>query len=146
MIIDLRKLKASGKTETDFYFEFEPQEGLSSLPEVTVLSPVKVTGRAVITGTHSMFIEGEVNYVLSGNCTRCLEHTEKECVAEFSGEAEENDEECYKLVNDAVDVKKIAEETIILNLPVNFLCKDDCKGICAGCGVNLNNGICKCGK
>ena len=29
-------------------------------------------------------------------------------------------------------------------LPVNPLCKTDCKGLCPQCGTNLNNGTCGC--
>jgi uncharacterized protein len=31
-----------------------------------------------------------------------------------------------------------------LNLPVRFLCKEDCKGVCTKCGKNLNEGECEC--
>lgn len=35
-------------------------------------------------------------------------------------------------------------EEFILALPVKPLCKPDCKGLCASCGVNLNTGACTC--
>lgn len=35
-------------------------------------------------------------------------------------------------------------ESLILSLPSVLLCADDCKGICPGCGKNLNFGPCSC--
>jgi uncharacterized protein len=29
-------------------------------------------------------------------------------------------------------------------LPVKMLCSQDCKGICPGCGANLNEEVCGC--
>ena len=43
-----------------------------------------------------------------------------------------------------INLDKIVDDTVITNQPVTILCKDDCKGICMGCGVNLNNAECKC--
>ena len=37
-------------------------------------------------------------------------------------------------------------EAVILELPMRFLCSEDCKGLCPGCGSNLNNGPCDCVK
>ncbi|MGB9809870.1 MAG: YceD family protein, partial [Caldanaerobacter sp.] len=33
---------------------------------------------------------------------------------------------------------------VILSLPMKFLCKEDCKGLCPICGTNLNYGSCSC--
>ncbi|MDD5195443.1 MAG: DUF177 domain-containing protein, partial [Candidatus Omnitrophica bacterium] len=35
-------------------------------------------------------------------------------------------------------------EEVLLNFPMKVLCKPDCKGLCPGCGANLNNEVCKC--
>lgn len=33
---------------------------------------------------------------------------------------------------------------LILSLPMKDLCRDDCRGLCARCGADLNNGECAC--
>ena len=43
-----------------------------------------------------------------------------------------------------IDLKKIVDDVIIMNTPIVFLCKEDCKGLCPNCGANLNDGGCKC--
>ena len=35
---------------------------------------------------------------------------------------------------------------ILLELPTNILCSEDCKGLCPHCGVNLNESTCNCGE
>lgn len=144
MIFDLRELKRSGKTTKTFYFEYEAEKGLVDIPLVEIVNPVKVTGEITLTGEDSACVKGEVAFFLKGCCTRCLEETEREYVCEFFEEVDGSGDAAYKLVNDKVDVKKIADDTVIMNLPINFLCKEECKGICAGCGVNLNHDECKC--
>ena len=144
MIFDLRELKRSGKTSKAFYFEYEAEKGTVDIPLVDIEGPVKVNGEITLTGDDSAVIEGEVSWSLKGCCTRCLEETEREYVVEFFEEVDGEEDCAYRVVNDKVDVKKIANDTIIMNIPVNFLCKEDCKGICPGCGENLNRAECKC--
>lgn len=43
-----------------------------------------------------------------------------------------------------VDINEILRDEIILDYPIKLLCRDDCKGICAGCGNNLNKRQCVC--
>lgn len=143
MIIDLFEIKKSGKQEQSFYFEYESANELSTLPEVKVASPIKVSGNVTLLNAHSAYVECDVNFTLIGECTRCLKQTEKSFTAELDFECDA-ESELVKVVNDKILLDKIVEDTVILNMPINFLCKADCKGICFGCGVNLNDENCKC--
>ena len=75
MILDLRKLKRSGLDKSEFFFLYEPQENLIDLPEAKIVLPIKINGTVSLTGNKSAFVEGEVNFSISGECTRCLEPT-----------------------------------------------------------------------
>lgn len=44
----------------------------------------------------------------------------------------------------SVDLTPQVREAIILNFPSYPLCREDCKGLCADCGVNLNVSDCSC--
>lgn len=44
-----------------------------------------------------------------------------------------------------VEINPFLEEIIILNHPAKMLCRDDCKGLCPGCGIDLNKEDCQCG-
>lgn len=39
---------------------------------------------------------------------------------------------------------KYFEDQLILDLPLNASCSDDCKGLCSSCGANLNHKQCDC--
>jgi uncharacterized protein len=43
-----------------------------------------------------------------------------------------------------VSLTPIAEERVQMALPMKPLCRPDCKGLCAGCGKDLNQGPCGC--
>ncbi len=45
---------------------------------------------------------------------------------------------------EVVEVDQLVAEQIFLALPVKVLCTDNCKGICPGCGANLNEEACRC--
>lgn len=144
MILDLRELKRSGKDSQSYYFEYNPESELCNIPDAKVDLPIKVSGEIFLTGEHQAVVSGEIVFSIEGECTRCLEPTKKEFVVEFD---EEVGEDCtYEVVNDRIDLKKIVDDTVIMNIPITFLCKEDCKGICSGCGVNLNYAECKCEK
>lgn len=42
------------------------------------------------------------------------------------------------------DPEEEAKNQILLEFPVRFLCKDDCKGLCPACGCNRNVEACSC--
>ncbi|UCF63706.1 MAG: DUF177 domain-containing protein [bacterium] len=43
-----------------------------------------------------------------------------------------------------IDITLYIEECLIVSIPMKLLCKESCKGICAGCGADLNTENCKC--
>lgn len=43
-----------------------------------------------------------------------------------------------------LDLAALCWEEFALALPVKPLCRDNCKGLCATCGANLNDGPCGC--
>ena len=140
MILDLNAIKRSGKTEESFFFEYDADIDVA-IPDTKLMLPVKVQGTVFITGNNSAEAEGEIVFTLKGACTRCLAETEKTFTADFN---EVFGEDGYPIVNGKIDLSKSVDDIIIMNTPVAFLCKDDCKGLCPLCGKNLNDGECKC--
>ena len=43
-----------------------------------------------------------------------------------------------------VDVAGLAREALILGLPAQILCREDCPGLCPTCGQDLHSGTCSC--
>lgn len=42
------------------------------------------------------------------------------------------------------DVNTMVLEQIELAMPMQYVCRDNCKGLCYKCGVDLNEGACSC--
>lgn len=46
--------------------------------------------------------------------------------------------------NDRFNLDEIIHDAIAVELPYNFYCREDCRGLCAQCGHNLNESLCVC--
>ena len=51
-------------------------------------------------------------------------------------------EETDYLIGLNLDIDKLIYGEILVNWPMKVLCREDCKGICKVCGMNLNKGNC----
>ena len=56
----------------------------------------------------------------------------------------EKDGDIQFITEDTIDIEKQVLDAMQLDLPIAHQCKEDCKGICSSCGVNLNDGPCNC--
>ncbi len=43
-----------------------------------------------------------------------------------------------------INLQPIVREQVLLSLPMNAVCKEDCRGLCTKCGQNLNEKECGC--
>ena len=105
-------------------------------------------------------VKGGIAGTVEIDCTRCLQPVQRPLSIEFDveyltegglgrdGEHEvhSSDLETDELQENSLDLNHLAREQILLNVPEQFFCKDDCKGLCERCGENLNLVDCKCGK
>ncbi len=73
-------------------------------------------------------------------CSRCLNKVRKTINQDFKSNHNVND------LGDCLDIDEEVREEILLNFPMKALCQSDCKGICAGCGINLNLKKCSCNR
>ena len=60
---------------------------------------------------------------------------------EISGEEAD---EIILLDGTEIDVGDLAYSAFILDMDMKNLCSEDCRGLCPGCGVNLNDETCRC--
>lgn len=86
------------------------------------------------------------------NCARCdkrLTETQlisgEKLLADEGGE-EEDDSSFYLIEDGWLAVDEFAEEFLLLELPLRYLCSEDCRGLCVKCGADLNEGECGCPK
>ncbi len=111
-------------------------------------TPVSVIG-SITRSKGSVVLNAVAQYDYSAPCDRCATDVVKGCktpinhilVSELSNE----DTEDYILIEDMVlDIDDLVRTDLILAMPSKFLCKEDCKGLCTKCGMDLNEGKCKC--
>ena len=65
-------------------------------------------------------------------------------LAQQADELTEDDLDLTVFDGEVVDIDALVTEEILLTVPDHILCKDDCKGICPGCGADRNSVDCGC--
>lgn len=110
--------------------------------------PAHLFGRIVNLGDQILFI-GELDAVIQTVCGRCLQDIEEIVNAEFdeiiySKNDSEKSDFIVETEGDFIDLADFAVNLLLLKLPMKYLCKEDCKGLCPVCGINLNSSACNC--
>lgn len=124
---------------------------------------VRLAGDVSVKGTATRHIvqtdvAGTIRSEIDIDCTRCLEPVREKLEIPFTAsyispenytEEKEVEVKDYDLdiavsEDNRIDIKELAREQILLNLPEQVLCKEDCKGLCAKCGANRNLINCNC--
>ncbi len=93
-------------------------------------------------------LKGKLKGDLQLICSRCLDTfiypIDVDIEERFTSSEDLQDEELILVNGDIIDITEIVERAIISTLPIKRLCKDNCKGLCQSCGVNLNKVTCSC--
>ncbi|RPH70295.1 DUF177 domain-containing protein [bacterium] len=134
-------------------------QGAISLPGELGLG-YRTTGpaqvRATMTNTgRFLHAEGRIEIGLRAECVRCLKEFDLVLKVPLAqdylppGESlldEESVNDFAPLTGEFLDLDPAVSEAVFLALPMKPLCRDDCLGLCAQCGQNLNEGQCGCDK
>ncbi len=51
----------------------------------------------------------------------------------------------YPIEGTVLDLAAVLREQVDLALPLRALCREECRGLCSGCGADLNVDPCRCG-
>ena len=116
------------------------------LPEdCSFATPVKTELRYTLS-EDGLFIWGKMWVSIKTACARCLSDIIYPLEAEFQEvcKADPQTEDAYLYKGTVVELDKLLADQISLKLPVRFLCREDCKGLCPVCGANRNHGDCGC--
>ena len=99
---------------------------------------------AVVEG---VLITGSAHARVTGECVRCLEELHRDMDADFcelfvyDGEGAEagtaEDGETSRLQGDLLDLEPVLRDSVVLALPFQPLCREDCPGLCVECGARL---------
>ena len=157
MIISLRQLEL-GRVHFDERYTLK-QLGIEE-PGLELPEGLRVSGDAELASAALGEIRLRVKFEGTGKavCDRCLEpisiplsasetlmyqpaDTE---LAEGEIEVDEEDAEIGYYEGDGLDLADVAREQVLLALPMQKLCREDCQGICPACGANRNETHCQC--
>ncbi|PZS12590.1 MAG: metal-binding protein [Solirubrobacterales bacterium] len=96
--------------------------------------------------SEGVLVTGEASAPVTGECARCLEPTASSVDVAFR-ELYEHDDARYEeagddsdrrfLRGDLLDLEPAFRDAVVLALPLAPLCRPDCAGLCAECGVRL---------
>jgi uncharacterized protein len=88
------------------------------------------------------FVRLRLDAQLSGPCMRCLEDAGRPITVDVRevDQPGADDEELQSpyLDHDELDLHAWARDALVLELPTQIVCSDECKGLCPVCGENLN--------
>ena len=82
----------------------------------------------------------------------------RRCLAEVTGTADigvdevyqdpneltVGDDDAFPIEGDQIDLVPAVREAVLLELPDDVLCREECAGICPVCGIDRNQGACEC--
>jgi uncharacterized protein len=123
------------------------------VPLVTVREPLRLRGvlESVVDG---LLLRGTLEAEVEVSCARCLgpvtDTVRAEVVELFSDpertppEDLEDVDEGYEIVDGQIDLDALLRDALAPALPARPLCREDCRGICADCGADRNEGDCGC--
>ena len=154
MIIDLTNIESEARV-----FEFSVPAGEVDLEteNARLTGDLSVRGEAAKSAAQ-VDVKGNIAASAELDCSRCLRpvtvrmnfdfHTAFVSPEHFSA-AKENevsgdDLDTDVLAGNELDLTEIAREQILLNLPEQTFCVEDCKGLCPICGGDRNLIDCKC--
>ena len=94
--------------------------------------------------TEGVLVTGSAVAPLSGECARCLEPLNATTEVSFQelyrympDDGEDKADEELFLDGDWLDLGPVFRDAVVLALPLSPLCREDCPGLCAECGVRL---------
>ena len=115
---------------------------LIAVPEGTDLE-LDLRMESVVEG---VLVTGAVSAEAQGECSRCLQPlrqpvdvhlTELYAYPESTTEQTTEEDEVRRVDGDLIDLTEAVTDALVLELPLQPRCAEDCAGLCAECGVRL---------
>ena len=147
MRLDLRDIIHVPDARKDFQFQLDLSQ-LDFYGSNPIAHPVLAKG-SVTNHAGALVLEGTASSILDLTCDRCGKAFSREKTVKLDSlvaqelEDEENDD-ILLLEGTELDLDEAVTTAFVLAMDTKNLCSDDCKGLCAKCGADLNLGPCGC--
>ena len=94
--------------------------------------------------TEGVLVSGTARVTATGECVRCLDDLERELEVDlqelfaYPGKSPQgDDEDLRELEGDLLDLEGALRDAVVLALPFQPVCSDECLGLCSECGARL---------
>lgn len=147
MRLDLQKIIQTPEATLPFHTQVDLSDHVF-YGKRPIVNPVLAQG-SVTNHAGALVLEGTIHSLLHLCCDRCCKEFTREKTVVLDSllaqslEDEENDE-IILLDGTQLDLDEIITSAFLLAMDTKNLCSDDCKGLCAKCGANLNVEPCRC--
>jgi uncharacterized protein len=86
-----------------------------------------------------ILVSGDVDGIAEGECVRCLIEVAVPVEVEFAELFAYSFDEAfdYTVQDDHVNLEPLVRDAVVLSLPFQPVCQEDCLGLCPECGVRL---------
>lgn len=146
MVIEIKSIRDKVPDPFNFNHTAHLAKGFNLAGDGTV--PFEVSGKVVKEG--DLYIcEITAKTLLMATCELCLGEAPtpvafslKETYAK--GGSQTDDVDIYPINDGVIDLTEALMAGLYLHLPTQFICGEDCQGLCKDCGINLNQGTCNC--
>ena len=97
--------------------------------------------------SEGVYVSGVVGGVVRGECGRCLRDIEEShdfsiaelfAYADSTTEETTDEDEVGRMQGDLIDLEPAVRDAVVLELPTNPVCREDCPGLCPDCGAQLD--------
>ncbi|GAA1411569.1 YceD family protein [Catellatospora coxensis] len=98
--------------------------------------------------SEGVLVSGTVSGEVTGECARCLADIgesltvniqELFAYADSATDETTDEDEVGRLQDDMIDLEPTLRDAVVLALPVNPLCREDCPGLCSECGARWDD-------
>ncbi len=92
-------------------------------------------------------VTGTVKTALRSACALCAKEFDEPFEFAFEERFVKDpgpEDEAYPVGNEELDITRPVLDNLFLNLPLQSICRPDCKGLCPVCGCDLNSVQCAC--
>jgi uncharacterized protein len=144
-MIEFNAAKALKQPGGVFAFQYT---GTPRLDGICFAGPLTLRASCSATADGAVRVKGDMSAAVRFECVRCLDRMERDIPLDFDeifvkpGYA--GDEDGYRYTGEEISLDKMVYDAILLSMPQQILCREDCRGLCPTCGANLNETECGC--
>ena len=148
MRLDLRDVILVPDAEKSFQCQVDLSD-LEFYGRKPIVRPVLAQG-SVVNHAGALVLNGTARSELDLVCDRCGTEFSREKVVALDMlladelEQEDSEDEIFLLDGNELDLDELVTTAFVLAMDTKNLCSEDCKGLCAKCGADLNLGPCGC--